>query len=46
MIIECPLNGIFHNVVTIIITSQIAVRQLDDDDDDDDNDNWPLVIQK
>ena len=40
MIIECTLNGLFQDVVTIIITSQMAVRQLDDDDDD-----WPLVVQ-
>ena len=34
VIIECPLNGLFHDVVTIIITSGMAVRELEDDDDD------------
>ena len=33
VIIECPLNGLFHDVVTVIITSRMAVRELEDDDD-------------
>ena len=35
VIIECPLNGLFHDLVTVIITAQMAIRELDDDDDDD-----------
>ena len=45
VIIKCPLNDLFHNVVTFILTSQMAVSELDnDDDDDDDDDDWPLVV--
>ena len=32
VIIECPLNGLFHDVVTVIIMSRMAVRELEDDD--------------
>ena len=42
-IIECPLNDLFHDVGTIMLTSQTAVSELNDDDDDDD---WSLVVQK
>ena len=28
VIIECPLNELFHNVVTVIITSQIVVSKI------------------
>ena len=38
---KCPLNDLFHDVVTIILTSQTAVSELDNEDDDDD---WPLVV--
>ena len=41
VIIECPLNDLFHDIVIIILTSQTAVRELDNDDDDDE---WPLVV--
>ena len=34
LIIECPLDGLFHDVVTVIITSRMAVWELEDDDDD------------
>ena len=33
VIIECPLNHLFHDACDIILTSQNDVRQLDDDDD-------------
>ena len=36
-----PLNDLFHDIVTIILTSRMAVSELDNDDDDDD---WPLVV--
>ena len=35
VIIEWPLNRLFNNVVTIIITSRTDVREINDDDDDD-----------
>ena len=35
MIIECPLNGQYHDARDVILTSRNDVRQLDDDDDDD-----------
>ena len=38
-----PLNDLFHDVVTVILKSQMAVSELDNDDDVD---NWPLVVQK
>ena len=34
VIIKCPLHGLFHEACYIILTSQTAVRELDDDDDD------------
>ena len=42
VIIECRLKDLLH-VVIVIITSQMAVRELDDDYDDDE---WSLVVQK
>ena len=30
--IECPLNGLFHDLVTIIITSQTVVGEVVDND--------------
>ena len=41
VIIKCPLIDLFHYLVTVIITPQMAVRELDDKDDDD-NDEWLL----
>ena len=35
VIIKCTLNGLFHDACDIIITSQMAIRELDDDDDND-----------
>ena len=34
-LLNAPPNGLFHDVVTVIITSQMAFRQLDDEDDND-----------
>ena len=34
VIFECPLNGLFHDIMTVIITSRMAVRESDDDDDE------------
>ena len=28
MIIECPLNDLFHDVVTVILTSQMGVSEM------------------
>ena len=28
VIIECPLNELFHDVVTVIVTSQMVVSQI------------------
>ena len=41
MIIECPLNGQYHDARDVILTSRTDVREIVDDDD---NDKWPLVI--
>ena len=35
MIIECPLNHLFHDARDVIITSRTDVRGMNDDDDDD-----------
>ena len=40
VIIECPLKDLFDNVI-VIITAQMAVRELDDDDDESSS-----VVQK
>ena len=41
VIIECPLNGQYHDARDVILTSRTDVREMVDDDDDDE---WPLVI--
>ena len=41
MIIECPLNGQYHDARNVILTSRTDVKEMVDDDDDDE---WPLVI--
>ena len=41
MIIECPLNGQYHDARDVILTSRTDIREMVDDDDDDE---WPLVI--
>ena len=41
VIIECPLNGQFHDTRDVILTSQTDVREMVDDDDDDER---PLVM--
>ena len=35
-------NDLFHDSVTVILTSQMAVKELDDDNDDDER---PLVVR-
>ena len=35
MIIEWPLNGLFHDARDVILTSQTDVREMDNDDNDD-----------
>ena len=35
VIIKLPLNGLFNDVVTIIITSRTDVREMNDDNEDD-----------
>ena len=30
IIIECPLNGLFHDLMNIIITSQVAISEMVD----------------
>ena len=35
MINECSQNGLFQDLMNIILTSRMAFRELDDDDDDD-----------
>ena len=39
VIIECPLNGQYHDTRDVILTSRTDVREIVDDDDE-----WPLVI--
>ena len=41
VIIECSLNGQYHDARDVILTSRTDVREMVDDDDDDE---WPLVI--
>ena len=41
VIIECPLNGQYHDARDVILTSRTDVREMVDDDDDDE---WPLVL--
>ena len=41
VIIECPLNGQYHDARDVILTSRTDVREMVDDDDDDER---PLVI--
>ena len=43
MIIEWPLNGLFHDLVIIIIMSPMAISEMVDDNDDDEP---TLVTQK
>ena len=38
VIIECPLNGQYHNALDVILMSQTDVREMVDDE-------WPLVIK-
>ena len=40
VIIECPMNDLFHSVVIVIITSRTAVSELIDNDNDK---AWPSV---
>ena len=35
VIIECPLNGQFHDARDVILTSWTDIRGMNDDDDDD-----------
>ena len=35
LIIACPLIGLFHNLVNVILMSRTALRELVDDDGDD-----------
>ena len=46
LIIACPLIGLFHNLVNVILTSRTAVRELDDDDDDDERLLVVYLLQK
>ena len=39
--IECPLNGLFHDLVNIILTSRTADSEMVDN-----NNDWPLVKSK
>ena len=39
VIIECPLNDLFHDLVYVILTSRTAVSEMVDND-------WPLVKSK
>ena len=41
VIIEYPLNGLFHNLVTDIITSQTVISEVVDN-----KNGWPLVTSK
>ena len=43
IIIECPLNGLFHDLVNIILTSRTADSEMVNYDNDND---WPLVKSK
>ena len=43
VIIDCTQNNLYHDARDIIITSQMAVRELDNDEDNDD-DKHPLVV--
>ena len=39
---DCPQNGLFNNLVTVILTSQIAISEMVDHDHDHE---WPLVVE-
>ena len=39
-IIECPQNGLFNNLVTVILMSQTAIKEMVDHDQE-----WPLVVE-
>ena len=42
-IIKCPPNGLFHDLVTVIITPRTVISEMVNNDKDND---WPLVVQK
>ena len=46
VIIESPLNGLFHDARDIILTSRNDGREMEDNnnDNDNDNDNEPTLV--
>ena len=43
VIVECPLNGLFLDLVNIILKSRMAVTEMIDNNS---NNDWPLVKSK
>ena len=41
IIIECPLNGLFHDARDVILTSPMAGCEMVNNDNDS---AWPLVV--